>query len=417
MGVLDFFWPMPVRKSQTVIEAKSASALSVESVLRDILGASNSKAGQAVTLRTAMEVTTVFACARVIAEGIAQVPLRLYQRDADGRRREARDHALWEKFNYRPNQWQTPFEFREQIGLHLALCNNAFVYITRDSRGEVLELLPFEPGSVTVTRETDWSLTYRITDLDGRRLPVEQGNLWHIRGPSWNGYAGLDAVHLARNAIGLSLATEEFASSLFANGARPGGILSTEQSLPPETQEQIKAAWAASQSGAGNALRTALLTGGLKYQMLSQTSDEAQFIETRKSVIPDICRAFRVLPIMVMHDENQASYASVEQRFIAHLTHTLAPWYERLEDSMNANLLTPIEHRQGYYFGHVTSGLMRGTAKERAEYHQILKQNGVISVNEWRDAEDMDRSDDPLADRLLPAANLYGPEQPPALTE
>lgn len=410
MGVLDFFWPQP-----QPTEAKSQSALSVETVLRDILGASNSKAGQAVTLRTAMEVTTVFACARVIAEGLAQVPLRLYQRDADGSRREARDHALWQKFNYRPNAWQTPFEFREQIGLHLALCNNAYVYVTRNTRGEVLELLAFEPGHVTVTRETDWSLTYRITNLDGQRIPVEPGNLWHIRGPSWNGYAGLDAVHLARNAIGLSLATEEFASSLFANGARPGGILSTEQSLSPETQGQIKEAWAASQSGAGNALRTALLTGGLKYQMLAQTSDEAQFIETRKSVIPDICRAFRVLPIMVMHDENQAGYASVEQRFIAHLTHTLAPWYERLEDSMNANLLTEREHRDGYYFGHVTSGLMRGTAKERAEYYAIMRQNGIITANEWRDAEDMDRIADTAADSLTPAANLYGPA--PAPTE
>lgn len=414
MGLVDFFWPQPLPEKT---EAKSESALSVETVLRDILGASNSKAGQAVTLRTAMEVTTVFACARVIAEGIAQVQLKLYQRDADGRRREARDHPLWDKFNYRPNAFQTPFEFREQIGLHLALCNNAYVYITRNTRGEVLELLAFEPGNVTVTRNQDWTLTYRITNLNGERIPVNPGDLWHIRGPSWNGYAGLDAVHLARNAIGLSLATEEFASSLFANGARPGGILSTEQSLPPEAQEQIKAAWAASQSGAGNALRTALLTGGLKYQMLSQTSDEAQFIETRKSVIPDICRAFRVLPIMVMHDENQAGYASVEQRFIAHLTHTLAPWYERLEDSMNANLLTEREHREGYYFGHVTSSLMRGTAKERAEYYAIMRQNGIITANEWRDAEDMDRIADAAADSLTPAAHLYGQATPPAPTE
>lgn len=412
MGLVDFFWPQPLAEAP---EAKSQSALSVENVLRDILGASNSKAGQPVTLRTAMEVTTVFACARVIAEGIAQVPLRLYQRDESGRRREARDHSLWEKFNYRPNAYQTPFEFREQIGLHLALCNNAYVYVTRDTRGQVLELLAFEPGNVTVTRETDWTLTYRITNLDGQHIPVEPGDLWHIRGPSWNGYAGLDAVHLARNAIGLSLATEEFASSLFANGARPGGILSTDQSLSPEAQEQIKAAWAASQAGSGNALRTALLAGGLKYQMLAQTSDEAQFIETRKSVIPDICRAFRVLPIMVMHDENQASYSSVEQRFIAHLTHTLAPWYERLEDSMNANLLTEREHRAGYYFGHVTSGLMRGTAKDRAEYHAILRQNGIISANEWRDAEDMDRLSDPSADVPMAAANLFGPA--PAATE
>jgi HK97 family phage portal protein len=418
MGLLtnlaDFVWPVSV-KSEPAPEQKSAYG--PESILRDILGAGNSKSGQPVTLRTALEVTTVYACARVIAEGLAQVPFKIYQRGADGRRREARDHPLWEKFHYRPNDWQTPFEFREQIGLHLALCGNAYVFVSRSTSGGILELMAFEPGSVTVTRNPDWSITYRVTTPDGTRVDLSAGDIWHIRGPSLNGYVGLDTLNLARNAIGLSLAAEEFASALFANGARPGGILSTDQALTPEAQEQIRAAWAASQSGSGNALKTALLAGGLKFQMLSQTADEAQMIETRNFVIPEICRAFRVNPIMVMHNENQAGYASVEQRFIAHKNDTLGPWYKRVEDSMNANLLSLSEHRDGYYVGHQTSGLMRGTAKERAEYYAIMKQHGVLTSNEWRDAEDMDRLDDPAADRALPAANLYGPEQTPDPTE
>jgi HK97 family phage portal protein len=237
--------------------------------------------------------------------------------------------------------------------------------------------------------------------------------MWHIRGPSWNGYLGLDAVYFARNAIGLSLATEEYGSALFANGARPGGILTSDQQLKPETVAAIKAAWTASQEGSGNAMKTALLHGGLKYTPLSFNSDEAQFNETQKRAVHNICAAFRVNPIMVMQTEGTATYASVEQMFLAHLTHTLMPWYERFEQSAEVNLLTKQEQDQGYYVKLEAKGLMRGTAKERAEYMQIMRQNGALTVNEWRESEDMDRSDDPEADKLRPAANLYGDQLAP----
>lgn len=402
------------KRSEHAAEIKSGATGSIDEILRDLFAQSNSKAGQAVNVKTALELTTVLGCSRVIAEGIAQVPWKLYQRGDQRGRREATEHPLHYLLKRRPNEWQTSFEFREQIGFHLVLTGNAYVFVSRRANGEILELLPYEPGSVTVTRNSDMSLSYALTLKDGRRVSVPPANMWHIRGPSWNGYLGLDAVHLARNAIGLALATEEFGSSLFANGARPGGLLSTEQVLNPEKIAEIQKSWKASQAGSGNAMKTALLTGGLKYTALSQTADEAQFNETRKRAIHDICAAFRVNPIMVMQTEGTASYASVEQMFLAHLTHTLMPWFERIEQSAEINLLSRQEQRDGYYTKLEAKGLMRGTAKERAEFNQIMRQNGVITVNEWRESEDMDRSNDPGADELRPAANLYGPEPAPA---
>lgn len=379
-------------------------------LFRDLFGSRMSKAGQTVNTKTALETSVVLACARVIAEGLAQVPCKVFVRAADGSRTEARDHALWDLLHVAPNDWQTSFEFREQIGLHLSLCGNAYIFKNIVS-GRVVELLPFEPGWVTVTRNADYTLNYEIRPPKGPSYTVPPENMWHIRGPSWTGYVGLDMVYQARNAIGLALATEEYGSGLFKNGARPGGLIMVKSGLNKETAQDLKAAWEAAH-GTGNAMGTAVLGGDMDYKSLSQTAEEAQFIETRKMIVHEVCRFMRVLPIMAMQSDDTTSYSSVEQMLLAHLTHTLMPWYGRVEQSAAVNLLTREERTAGYYVKLVAQGMMRGTAKERAEYFQIMRQNAALTANEWRDAEDMDRSSDPAADKLIGAANLYGPAMP-----
>lgn len=400
MGLLSWLgWP-------ETPEVKS----SPEEILADIrAGISGSLSGQTVTLRKALEVTTVLACARVIAEGVAQVPWKLYQRTASGGRIEARDNPLFRVIHRRPNAVQTSFEFRETVILHAVLTGNAFVFVNRSVSGEVLELLPYDPGAVTVTRNSDMSLTYRLMLLDGQQITVPTANMWHLRGPSWDGWMGLDAIGLARNSIGLSMATEEFGSALFKNGARPGGLLTTEQALNPESIKRIKEAWDAMNAGSGNAMKTGILSGGMKYVPLSYNADEAQFQETRKQVAREICSAFRVNPIMIQMHEGSSSYSSVEQMFLAHLTHTLMPWFERFEQSAENNLLTDKEQKAGFYTKLEAKGLMRGTAKERAEFLQIMLQNGVVSRDEARASEDMDIIGTPEFANPQPAANLYGP--------
>lgn len=376
----------------------------------DVFGRTESKAGQAVTVTTAMQCAAWFCAARVIAEGLAQPPCRVVQEDEDGTIRIARDHSLYWLLHRKPNDWQTSFEFREQLGLHLVFCGQAFVFINRRADGTILELLPFEPGQVTITRHRDKSITYRLMMEDGQSVVLTPYNMWHLKGPSWNGWSGLHAVKLARNVIGLGLAAEEFGSELFANGARPSGYLKAEGSeqLNPEDVDKIRSEWAETHTGSGNRHKTAVLAG-LAWQAISSTAEEAQFLETRKFQVVEICRMTRVLPIMVMHQEGSAAYASVEQMFLAHVTHTLGPWWERFVQSAEVALFTPRELEQGYTVKLYEQKMIRGTAKDRAETNAIMKQNGVISANNWRRDEDLSRSDDPDADRLIPATNLYGP--------
>ena len=386
---------------------------SPEEIRADIMAATSAAlSGKAVSVRSALEISTVLGCGRVLAEGVAQVPLKLYRRDSRGGRSEARDHALFEVLHRRPNAWQTSFEFRETMILHAALTGNAFAFINRSQRGEVLELLPYDPGAVTVKRWPDGTLSYEIQLDSGGRVAVAAADMWHLRGPSWNSVTGLEMISQARNAIGLKMATEEFGSSLFKNGARPGGVLSA----PPETSSdalaKIRDQWNASMSGSGNGMKTAVLLGGLRYESLSYSADEAQYNDTQKQAAREICAFFRVNPIMVQLHDQAAAYASVEQMFLAHVVHTLMPWYERFEQSAELALLSRAERKDGLYIKLEAKALMRGTAKERAEFHQIMLQNAVVSRNEVRVSEDMDRIDDPAFDAPRAAANLYGPAGP-----
>ncbi len=366
-------------------------------------------AGEAVNDRTAIQTSAVLCCARVIAEGLAQVPCKVFKEDGYGSPTEARDHPLYYLLNRRPNDWQTSFEFREQIGIHLALKNNAYIFKNKVN-GKVVELYAFDPSVVTVEQNDTFDLAYKVT-LDGKgpkSIPAD--DIWHIKGPSWNGFQGLDAVQMACKTIGLAQATERFGSKLFENGARPGGLLTTRtgaQALTPEQRNEIKTLWAAQHQGTENAHKTVMLPFDLEFTPVSGTANEAQWIENRKFLIEEICRFFRVLPIMVMQS-GATSYASVEQMFLAHLTHTLMPWYERFEQSAEVSLLTRQELLDGYSIKLNANALLRASHEDRASYYQTMKTIGAMTANEIRAKEDMPRSTDPEADKLTGAANIFG---------
>lgn len=337
-----------------------------EDVLREIFGGNQAKSGIQVTWRNALECVTALACTRVIAEGISQVPWKVFRTRSQGGRDAAAEHPLYDLLHRRPNEWQTSFEFREQIALHLVLAGNAFVFVSRQ-RGVVSELLPFEPGQIAVTRK-DNELSYTFTKADGSKQPIPLANMWHLRGPSWSGWQGLDGTKLAREAIGLALATEDHSSRLFANGTRLSGVLSTDQVLKDEQVKALRESWQATYAGLGNTGKTAILWGGLKWSANAMQADHAQMIETRRFQVEQICSALRVMPIMIGYADKTATYASVEQMLIAHAVHTLGPWYERIEQSADVNLLTMQERADGYYVKFVVAGLLRGALKDQAEY-------------------------------------------------
>ncbi len=408
MGKLTDFFFGPETKSAPIVSVPIVPAITTPEEVRADLAAAAGWISETVNQNTALQVSAALCCARVIAEGLAQVPCRLMKEDAKGSLVEARDHPLFWLLKHKPNDWQTSFELREQMGLHLAFDHNAFVFINR-VRGEIKELYAFQPGNVVVAQNDDMELTYKVK-VDGREQTIPAADMWHVRGPSWNGVRGNDAIKLAAKTIGLAQATERYGTKLFENGARPGGILTTKagaQPLNPEQRKEIMTLWQAQNRGVDNAHKTVMLPFDLDFTTVSGSANEAQWIENRKFLIEEICRFFRVLPIMVMQT-GATSYASVEQLFLAHLTHTLMPWYERFEQSAENSLLSREELEAGYTTKLNANALLRGSTAERTAYYNTMVTLGIMSANDVRAKEDLPLSDDPEADKLRGAANLFG---------
>ena len=374
----------------------------------------DSMAGVAVTTAAALEVSTVLACARVIAEGCSQIPFHLMQ-EAGGRKSIAND-PLDDILYRRPNGFQTSFEFRETLLLHVILCGNAYVFINRvGSARRVRELLIIEPHRVEVKRLADFSLRYKVRNDDGSSREYGQEEIWHIRGPSWNTWMGLDAVKTARNAIGLAISLEQGQSEFQKNGAKQSGIVSVEGRLDKKKFEDLSAWLDRHRIGGDRAHAPLVIDMNGKFTPTAMTGVDQQLIETRNHQIVQICAHFRVLPIMVGHYDKAATYASAEQMFLHHVIHTLMPWYQRIEQSADVNLLTDAQRAAGMFTKLNPNALMRGAAKDQAEYFAKALGSGGgrgwMTQNEVRDALDVDRSDDPEAEKLpQPPA----PSAPPA---
>lgn len=339
------------------------------------------------TALDALKITTVFACARVYANGLAQIPLKLMLELAAGGARPAKEHPLYQLLALRPNEWQTSFLFRQTIGLHLAMANNAYVFKVYVGE-KLVELLPFSPDVVAVKQNPDRSLNYRVRLHDGSFMDVGQANMWHLRNMSWDGVSGLDAVQMARNAIGLADSAEEHGKKFYANGARVSGLLTTDGSLDPKQVDALRESWNATYGGATNAGKTAILYGGLKYQAMGMPADASQYNETRRTQVEEICRGFGVMPIMVGFSDKAATYASAEAMFQAHVTNTMMPVYENFCQSAMVNLLTKRELEDGYYFHLFANALLRGNTDARGQFYMRMWQTGAMNANEIRALED-----------------------------
>jgi HK97 family phage portal protein len=338
-------------------------------LFREIYGGKLSKAGQTVNWQTAIQCAAAMACARVIANGIAQVPLKLFQEDPKGGRLPARDHSLYRVLHRKPNQWQTSFEFRETIGLHLVFAGRAYAYKVRVA-GDLRELVPFEPNKVEAKLAADGSgrVVYQVTGNDGQVREFGQDDIWHLKGPSWCGWQGLDAMAMAREAIGLALATEAAHSNLHSNAVRPSGVYSFEGTLSPEQHKQLRAFLKDNYAGENSGLPM-VVDRGAKWLSTAMSGVDAQHLETRRFQVEEVCRAMGVMPIMVFQSDKAATYASAEAMFQAHAVHTMATWWERIEQSIDCNLLTDADERAGIYAKFVSNALLRGSMKDRADYY------------------------------------------------
>ena len=359
---------------------KSTDILTVAD-LADLTG-HNASSGVAVTREAALQVSTVFACVKVLADGVAGTPLKLYQRSENGRT-DLSGTDLARVLTRRPNEWQTGFEFRETMMMHAALTGDAFAF-KNVVNGQLRELIPLLPNWVSIRRDSeDGSPVYSVTTpygISDANLTSDQ--IFHIKRSSWDSVSGLPAIKYARNAIGLAIATEDHHGKLHANGGRPGGILTFPEALTPEKAKETAERWRRAFTGAQNAFKTAILDMGVKYQALSSSGVDNQHLETRRFQIEEICRYMKVFPQMVMSSDKTATYASAEAFFSAHVPHTLSPWLQIWAERIDEFLL---DGAGPLFVEFDTADMQRASLKELADAARSLAETGVLTRNEIRE--------------------------------
>lgn len=388
----------------TGVETKSASS-PFEQLLAIFSQYRTTKSGTVVNVERALEVATVFACTRVIAEGVAVMPWKLQRRFDDGRREFARDLPLYKILYRRPNDWQTAFEFREQLLYHAILTGNAYAFITRDGMNRVTELVPIKPNRVRTIQDADLNVYYEVRDAGGTIMKVAREDIMHLRGPSWDGIHGLEAVHLAREAIGLAIATEESHAQLHRNGLQSSGIISVDGTLGKDARERLNAKIKEMKSTDDHGVL--ILDQAAKFQSMVMNGVDAQHLESRRMQSDEICRVMRVFPQMI-GAPGGTSHGSVEQFFMAHLVHTLAPWVERFEQAVDRDLVSSEDEQGDFELVAKMSiqGMMRGDAAARAAFYASGIVNGWMTRADARDFEDMPALIGQGLDKILTPLNM-----------
>jgi HK97 family phage portal protein len=345
----------------------------------------STSSGKTVNERTAMQTTAVYACVRVLAEAIASLPLHTYRFTNNGKEK-AIDHSLYYLLHNEPNPEMTSFVFRETLMGHLLLWGNAYAQIIRDGRGKVIALYPLMPDKMTVDR-TEKGELYYIYNKDGVDYPLRRDEVLHIPGLGFDGLVGYSPIAMAKNAIGMAIATEEYGAKFFANGANPGGVL--EHPGVVKDPARIRESWNAVYQGTGNAHRVAVLEEGMKFQSIGIPPEQAQFLETRKFQLNEIARIFRVPPHMV-GDLEKSSFSNIEQQSLEFVMYTLDPWVVRWEQAIQRALFSPTEKKE-YFAKFNINGLLRGDYQSRMQGYAVGRQNGWLSADDIRELEDMNK--------------------------
>jgi HK97 family phage portal protein len=337
------------------------------------------KAGQTVTPSSAMQVTAVWACVRLISEGVATLPLDSFQR-IDGVRKPYRPRPDW--LDFRLNEFGR-IEVISQMVVSLLLAGNAYAAVLTNDLGEVYDLVVLDPEAVTVERR-DGRLVYSV---NGSPFP---GLLLHVPGIMLPGATkGLSPIRAAQETIGLSLAATEFGAAFFGNGAIPGALVEVPGKLSPVGVTTMKDGWNELHRGAGNAHRLAVLTEGAKFSKVSLAPNEAQFLETRQFQVADIARLFGVPPHLIGDASGSTSWGSgLAEQNVAYLQHSLRPWIERLEAALG-RVLRAEGRPPGVFVKFNVDALLRGDSHKRMEAYRIGLQEGIYSPDEVRTWEDL----------------------------
>lgn len=349
--------------------------------------------GRAVNERTAMQMTAVYSCVRILAEAIAGLPLHLYRTREDGGKEKATDHPLYRLLHDEPNPEMTSFVFRETLMTHLLLWGNAYAQIIRNGKGEILALYPLMPNRIQVGRDTTGAIyyNYQTSSTDPTNpsglVTLSAAEVLHIPGLGFDGLVGYSPIAMAKNAIGMAMATEDYGASFFANGAAPGGVLEHPGTI--KDPSRVRESWQNTFGGARNGNKVAVLEEGMKYTPIAVSPEQAQFLETRKFQLNEIARIFRIPPHMI-GDLEKSSFSNIEQQSLEFVKYTLDPWVIRWEQAITKTLLAPKE-KPGIFVKFNLEGLLRGDYVSRMNGYAVARQNGWMSANDIRALENLDR--------------------------
>ncbi len=355
-----------------------------------VFGKANS--GEVVDEKSAMQIATVYACVRLLAESVAQLPLHLFRVTGEDGQERATDHPLYKILHRQPNPEMSGFSYWEAVMTHLLLWGNSYSQIVRDGKNTVLGLYPLLPENVEIDR-TDKGELYYIYHAYTNEVPGEKNKdiifrrdeILHIPGLSFNGLVGFSPIAMMKNALGTTMAVEKYGSSFFKNGAQPSGVLEHPGVL--KNPQKIRENWSEVYGGANNAHKVAVLEEGMQYKAISLPPEDSQFLSTREFSVEEICRIFRVPPHMVQ-DLKRATFSNIEHQAINYVVHTLDPWLVRIEQGIVKDLLLE-EEKDQYFPKFNVDGLLRGDSESRMNAYTKGIANGIISVNDARRKENL----------------------------
>ena len=352
-----------------------------------------SSSGKMVTERSAMQISAVYACVRVLSEAVAELPLHFYRYTDNGGKEKATDHPLYFLLHDEPNPEMSSFAFRETLMTHLSLWGNAYAQIIRNGKGEVTALYPLMANRMTVDRDENGHLYYQYQMGSDEAPTMKRGTVilkpsevLHIPGLGFDGLVGYSPIAMAKNSVGMSIACEEYGAKFFENDAAPSGVLEHPGTI--KDPSKVRESWMSQFGGSANSHKIAVLEEGLKYTPISISPNEAQFLETRKFQLDEIARIFRIPPHMI-GDLEHATFSNIEEQSLEFVKYTLDPWLVRWEQAISRSLLRDDE--KGKYFAKFNvDGLLRGDYASRMNGYAVGINNGFLCPNDVRELESMD---------------------------
>lgn len=356
--------------------------------LMRIFGAEYVTGSEPVTPLRAMQLATVFTCVRVLAESMGMLPCRLYRREGK-KKVPAEEHKLHDLLYVAPNDFMTAQEFWELLMVCLCLRGNFYAYKIY-ALGQVVELLPIDPSTVTPKLKDDWTVEYHVSFKDGVRV-LTQDEIWHVRLFTLDGLNGLNPVAYARKCFSLGLDLEAHASNLFKNGAVTSGVLETDEELTDGAFNRLKTEFTENHTGLTNVYKPMILEKGLKWKPTALNLEDSQFLETRNFQKNEICGLYRVPPHLAAMMEKM-TLNNIEHMGMSFVNYSLVPYMTRIESRIKVGLIKPDE-RKKYYAKFNAGALLRGDLKSRYESYGKGIQWGFLSPNDVRELEDMDPRD------------------------